>query len=676
MTLRKASNIYKYTRIPHDRVRLLLLKPGLFDDDIYVSLITVRDDQLGTEDFEYCALSYHWGGGDFSNTVFVQEDATAQTLRTLENVVNAKRPKKLSIKPNLCEALKHLRHKKEVVSIWIDALCINQFDEDEKNEQVRKMPLIYSRAYNVNVWLGSDESENPVSDLAMSFIPKVINLDLEDALLRDDAYVKSWASLFELLKWSWFSRRWVIQELALAQTATVHCGKHICLWNEFQTAIAIFRRNFDTLKPKLARYFESTQPDRDIWGDDSVLNINHLGATLLVDMTINLFQRNGNGPRQSKKGLEDLVCSLSGFDTSDPRDTINAFRSISRELNYPDSIIAQGVPAPDYGKDLFEVYRDFVKWVITTTQSLDILCRFWALKERKTLGPTTPRLVELPSWIQYVEDGAWGKAEDTFNGRRAGDSFVGLPGDHNYCASGQGGTYKHPVFDFPTSPIQIEQTGSTGMPVSSFVKHDTSLLVRGVAIGTVTFRTDAMEGVIIRECLRRLGWSFDRSARTVPDVPDQLWKTLVADRDPDGNPTPPEYKIACQHVLKRRSNNGQINIDDILRRMRNKHSNSQPSIVQAYLERVKAVTFNRSFIEGTVPEGDDKLVGFAPDKTEAGDIIVIMFGCSTPVILRRTYNSSLTEPDEYQFVGEAYIHGKMGGEAFDEEFHSQDFRLV
>lgn len=471
-----------------------------------------------------------------------------------------------------------------------------------------------------------------------------------------------------------FSRRWVIQELALAQTATVHCGKHVCLWSEFQKALTTFARNFDVLKPKLVRYFESTQLGRDNWNHDSVLKINHLGATLLVEMTTNLFRYSGKGLRQSNIGLERLVCSLSGFDTSDPRDTINAFRSMCKELNRPDSVTARQVPAPDYGKDLFEVYRDFVRWVISTSQRLNILCRFYALKERQTRGPTTPRLVDLPSWIQYVEDSAWGKAGDTFNGRRAGDSFVGLPDDHTYYASGEGIEYRLPVVCFPPSPIQIEQMGPTGMRTLSFVKHDTSLLVRGVAIGQVTFRTDAMEGVIIRECLKRLGWSFDRSATTVAEVPDQLWKTLVADRDSNGKLPPTWYKTACEDVLKYCSNNGQINIDNILRAPCYK-STIWKSEVPPYLERVKAVTFNRSFIESASNHGEDKLVGFAPDKTEAGDVIAILFGCSVPVILRPTYNSA-DDVEEYQFVGESYIYGKMSGETFDEDHEEKNFRLI
>jgi hypothetical protein len=202
-TMRKVADVYTYTRIQHDHVRLLVIKPGNFADDIYVSLLVVSDQQLGTENYPYCALSYHWGDGDYNNTIFVQEDASSRSLKTLKDVVDAKQPKKFKIKPNLHEALRHLRDKDIFVSVWIDALCINQFDEEEKNEQVNKMALIYRQAYNVNVWLGSDSPENPVSDLAMSFISKVINPDLHGDLLTQDKYIKSWASLFELLKWSW-----------------------------------------------------------------------------------------------------------------------------------------------------------------------------------------------------------------------------------------------------------------------------------------------------------------------------------------------------------------------------------------------------------------------------------------------------------------------------------------
>jgi hypothetical protein len=111
--------------------------------------------------------------------------------------------KMLMIKPNLYEALRHLRKENGVVALWVDALCINQFDDAEKNEQVAKMALIYHKAYNFNIWLGIDDPGYPVSGTAMALIREVSNPENQTRLLKDDTVIKSWASLFELLKWSW-----------------------------------------------------------------------------------------------------------------------------------------------------------------------------------------------------------------------------------------------------------------------------------------------------------------------------------------------------------------------------------------------------------------------------------------------------------------------------------------
>jgi hypothetical protein len=111
--------------------------------------------------------------------------------------------KMLMIKPNLHKALRHLRKESEVVALWLDALCINQLDDSKKNEQVAKMALIYHKAYNVNIWLGIDGPGYLVSGTAMAFIREVINPENHARLLKDDTVIKGWASLFELLRWSW-----------------------------------------------------------------------------------------------------------------------------------------------------------------------------------------------------------------------------------------------------------------------------------------------------------------------------------------------------------------------------------------------------------------------------------------------------------------------------------------
>jgi hypothetical protein len=474
--------------------------------------------------------------------------------------------------------------------------------------------------------------------------------------------------------------------LALAKEATVHCGEHTIHWNDFQDAIAIFCRDFHTLKTRLREHFELARPQQGKKYLESAFEIDQFGAKLLVEVTSDLFRKKMDGSYESTMGLETLVCCLSNFDASDPRDTINAFLNICKESNSTYSDNAHKVPEPDYSKDLFEIYRDFVKWAVVTSKSLDIICRHWALPERHSKTPTTPQLVDLPTWILPVDDSAFGRGEEVYYGRKAGDSFVGRPGSYQYHASGSGWQQKFPEVEFPQDHLpDLEETSSqhdsNGKALISKrpMIHNMTLVATGVAIGTVSFRNQPFaDGVISKECLEKLGWSFNWRAEAIEDVPDQLWQTLVADRGPNGKSKLQTYRRACQHCLASLTMNGHINIDKVLR----ESENSGPT--KDYLERVRAVTWDRSFIEGTpIPTekrkslkgANNTLVGLGPSKTKEGDVIAILYGCSVPVILRPV-RDEMKDQQDYEFIGEAYIHGKMDGEAIGEHFEERKFRLI
>lgn len=148
----------------------------------------------------------------------IQDDPKSKPVKSTDKIFEAAkaaiqekslttfmREKRLRIKPNLYEALRHLRREKEVIAIWADAVCINQFDKVEKEEQVLKMADIYQKAYNVNVWLGQDSPGHANANRAMAFIGKVIHPENHDMLLKDGKYIEDWASLFELLRCSWYA---------------------------------------------------------------------------------------------------------------------------------------------------------------------------------------------------------------------------------------------------------------------------------------------------------------------------------------------------------------------------------------------------------------------------------------------------------------------------------------
>ena len=52
------------------------------------------------------------------------------------------------------QCLVRLRHETDTLVIWIDAICINQQSNQEKNTQVPLIKDIYLAAEKVYIWLG------------------------------------------------------------------------------------------------------------------------------------------------------------------------------------------------------------------------------------------------------------------------------------------------------------------------------------------------------------------------------------------------------------------------------------------------------------------------------------------------------------------------------------------
>jgi hypothetical protein len=352
-----------------------------------------------------------------------------------------------------------------------------------------------------------------------------------------------------------------------------------------------------------------------------------------VLLSSNVFRRGPDGTHESTIELETLVCLSAGFDTSDPRDTMIALRNISKELNPLRKFIARKKneelpelpPELNYKLDLYQTYREFLVWIFNRQSAypLDILCRHWALPERPHKGPTIPRLVDLPSWILTVDEGSYGRDDDVFKGRRAADSFVGLPGKHCYHAS----PHEPPNFKFGE---QHSYMSDVDLPVgealpgltSDGVYYDMSLTISGLFIGVVSWASDPIpDGVIPRRCLEKFGWKRGKLAQS-PSAPEQLWRTLVADRGPDGTEVPPYYQRACLTCLMKHSPNGHINTEKLLDTNEFK---DHESFAQEFLRRVQAVTWNRVCLEAYPPTGADvmnatagdpvKLLGLGPSKT-------------------------------------------------------------
>lgn len=132
--MEKRSNLYGSTAAIDARhqIRLLELHPSVYDDLAIVCQL--RPAQCS--DSEYDALSYTWGNNSKHKSI------------SLNKVTH------FSVTDNLYAALRRLRWTDRPRTLWIDALCIDQENMDERSQQVQLMGTIYRQAKRVIVWLG------------------------------------------------------------------------------------------------------------------------------------------------------------------------------------------------------------------------------------------------------------------------------------------------------------------------------------------------------------------------------------------------------------------------------------------------------------------------------------------------------------------------------------------
>jgi hypothetical protein len=220
---------YKSLSAEAAEIRILKVLPGKENDAIKCELRTVslRNDPA----FE--ALSYTWGDPNPKDTISVNGHPFEVTV-------------------NLELALRALREPQRPRVLWIDAICINQNDTDEKNIQIPLMGEIYRTASQVVVWLGAS---TPEIELAVSWVQTYVDksfgsasrnwLKMDAAALvsdrarreRDLARLKVLQGYFEIFSFSYWTRMWTFQEYRLPRADPISiCGNLVLRASELGKA--------------------------------------------------------------------------------------------------------------------------------------------------------------------------------------------------------------------------------------------------------------------------------------------------------------------------------------------------------------------------------------------------------------------------------------------------------
>ncbi len=191
-------NKYKYKPLYPEKneIRLLELFPGAEPSKIRTRLFTHSLDDVSI----YDALSYTWGDPSVTKAIELDGDEGFHVFASLE------------------KALHDIRRHDNSLVIWIDAICIDQRNVSERNNQVKMMKIIYEKALLVHIWIDVDV-EIPAPVLKML---ETINLGTP---LKLGADPKFWDPVVHLFSQRYWSRVWIHQEVACAAQLVLHCRR-------------------------------------------------------------------------------------------------------------------------------------------------------------------------------------------------------------------------------------------------------------------------------------------------------------------------------------------------------------------------------------------------------------------------------------------------------------------
>ena len=195
---------------------------------------------------DYEALSYTWGSAATPEIAYV-----GKSFAAVQDVTDS--PTTLALGQNLACALKYLRYTDKTRRLWIDAVCINQSDIEERGSQVSQMDKIYKFANRVVVWLGPELNNIKRSFSVLKHIGRQVEVtrnnlygpspDCTEDLWYDPTFIlpydeQTWQAIYDLVGLPWFHRLWILQEIQLANSKSILlCGTQEIPWYLFRRSM-------------------------------------------------------------------------------------------------------------------------------------------------------------------------------------------------------------------------------------------------------------------------------------------------------------------------------------------------------------------------------------------------------------------------------------------------------
>jgi Heterokaryon incompatibility protein (HET) len=650
-------------------IRLFRLEAGVGETKLRGSLIHTELDQSA----RYEALSYAWGSPEKTKTVYLD-----QTF--------------MPITESLFTALKRLRNPHQARVLWIDAIAINQQDNQEKSKQIMLMHKIYSSAVIVLCWLGEDSDIDP-GGIGLALSKKIDKTDfssLEKALVTT-SFLQArgfppkldaqWTALERFWKSPWFQRSWIVQEFSAGKKVQMLLGQHKVDWldlaycaekigryNLLEFPQAMDESIFDNLSgyrsfARMAKDKGATSPD--LMSSFLLRFYSELDQTCLQELThyefirpavlLNRSQRNMSDIERKynndltlsiikqyqpileapKRSLIHYAVHYHPNEASDPRDKLFAFLALSFEAEIP-------ALRPDYSESTETVYTRFARYfLVESGPKIANACL-----SISGVGYPSSSSLRLPSWVPDWSNPSMNKSHlpsfnsETFIGRAAGDTEPHIRFDdlnRLYIRGGFLGLVDHrlepPKFSefFSSLSPQLADWQSVGL--NYLLKLLPSYVDYFTQLDNLT-----------------LVHPYQQTQAQVQ------WRTLIGDNVNSGLAPDTSFGESYDKFRALTKAYSESTQDDPLREFSD------------LLGLFNVVTSNLWFRQwshlcgkNVVCQLDNGFLGLLPIGTKVGDCVYLPLGWYKPLVLQ----SSETEKNSFVLLGPSYVHGMMKGEALN-----------
>lgn len=613
---RVQSEPYRYIPLDANKKEIRLIRENSRNPDEGILAFEVTIVSL-LDAPEYTALSYVWGSPDRVDSV------------TLNG-------KSLPVTENLYRLLHRARELKHTY-MWVDAICINQEDILERNSQVQLMGDVYSNASKVAAYVGDASKENlaavqtltkkiHANYLIMEAGQSLTNAGLKQKMKRvltrkNSSYGTSeeWNAFHRFLDQPYFSRCWVLQEVVLGHDVEIWFG-------DVSFPYDILFEWIDLASNMKGWYlsFKSISPVSR--ASLSGKYISHLKTVILL-----IPSTTGDEVQIDEMPLIELLSASRELDATDPRDKVYGLLGLARKNQ--DSVIL-----PDYSlsNTAENVCIQVARHCINTQDGAIYMLHCAGISAKSNLPSWVPDWT-IPE-VDPILFGMYNCSGSTTATIRLGDKLDSI--------SVHGAVVDRVSILANTLPASGPEDfyKSAKLLGESIELH--GRYVTGEKMDDVLRRTLSCDSFFRLGNYRRMGdlfrGEFEAFARSCKGSKFTLYRKV-------------KMKETLKHV-------GRM------------VGNTQTKMANSFAGKIR---ISQSY--GSLGTTDNNFIGFLPKQTQLGDVIVIIFGATTPFVLRPV-------DDAYILIGECYVHGIMDGELMhiDEETKAaevkgsiiQDFTII